>query len=125
MLFLKENVIEFDDLQKKIGEMIGSESLQKIQSSLVYLFEEISYARYQWEKCLINHDWDLASKIFHRETIFINTLVSFQKPQLIFEIQKNHHDFASSELVLFYTEMIEFFKKVEMLIVQNNGQLPV
>ena len=41
MLFLKDNEVEFDDLLKKIGEMIGDESLQKIQSSLVYLFEEI------------------------------------------------------------------------------------
>jgi hypothetical protein len=125
MLFLKDNEVEFDDLLKKIGEMIGDESLQKIQSSLVYLFEEILYARYQWEKCLINEDWDLASKIFHRETIFINTLVAFQKPQLVFDIQKNHRDFTSSELKLFYNEMIEFFKKVEILIVQNNGQLPI
>jgi HPt (histidine-containing phosphotransfer) domain-containing protein len=123
--FIKERVIKFDHLQKTIGEMIGDESPQKIQSLLIYLLEEISYARHQWEISLKEHDWDLASKIFHREKLFINTLDIFKQSQLVAEIQKNPHDFKITEVKKLYAEMIELFKKIENLIIQNNGKLPV
>ena len=125
MQFLKETDISFAQLCTKVGEMIGDESPSKIQSLLVYLLEETSYARYQWEQCLKKNDWSLASKILHREKLFINSLDIFKNQEIVYAIQKSPEDFKRTELQIFYTEMLELFKNIEKLIIQNNTGLPL
>ena len=125
MQFLKETDISFAQLCTKVGEMIGDESPSKIQSLLVYLLEETSYARYQWEQCLKKNDWYLASKILHREKLFINSLDIFKNQEIVYAIQKSPEDFKRTELQIFYTEMLELFKNIEKLIIQNNTGLPL
>lgn len=122
---LKHLEINFQLLCTKVGEIIGDDSPQRIQASLVYLLEEVSYARHQWEECLKNRDWHLASKILHREKLFINAFDLFHQPEMVVQIQKNPDDFKMTELKSFYAEMIQLFKKFETLISQNNSPLPV
>ena len=124
MSHLKNLEINFQLLCTKVGEIIGDDSPQRIQASMVYLLEEVSYARHQWELCLKNRDWHQASKILHREKLFINAFDLFYQPEMINQIQKSPDDFKLTELKFFYTEMIQLFKKFETLISQNNGSLP-
>lgn len=123
--FLKEVQIDLQQLSNLISDMTGHRSPEKIQDLLSYLLEEISYARHQWEQCIQKQDWSLAAKILHREKLFISSLDVLSDPEIMIRFQQKDTSISTSDQRNFYNGLIALFKKIEILIGQQNGSSPI
>jgi hypothetical protein len=83
---------------------------------MAFLFEEISYARFQWEIYTEKKDWLQAAKILHREKLIIQHFELMYDESILLKIQKNDPNFTPQDLKLFYKELTSLFSDLEKLI---------
>lgn len=124
MSFIKKIELDYNELCSLVGDMIGDDSPKKIQDLLSYLHEEISYARHQWEISIKNEDWKMASKILHREKLFLSALDPFNNPEIIHQLNDVSVLYNTHQLNQLYTELVDLFKKLENIIGQSHRNSP-
>ena len=87
----------------KISEMAGNNPDQ-VKKMIGYLLEEVDLALLEWEKCLLDNNWNQAKRILHREKMMIKSIGIDSLDGLIQEIEDESVEKSNNEMVLMFTQ---------------------
>jgi CheY-like chemotaxis protein len=107
---------QYEEMHKtimvKISEMAGNNPDQ-VKKMIGYLLEEVDLALLEWEKCLLDSNWNQAKRILHREKMMIKSIGIDGLDGLIQEIEDESVEKSNNEMVLMFTQLIQLFKNMK------------
>ena len=107
---------QFKEMHKtilsKISEMAGNNPDQ-VKKMIGYLMEEVDLALLEWEKCLLDNNWEHAKRILHREKMMMKSIGIDGLDGLIQEIEDEAVKKTNNEMVLMFTQLIQLFKNLK------------
>ena len=107
---------QYEEMHKtimvKISEMAGNNPDQ-VKKMIGYLLEEVDLALLEWEKCLLDSNWNQAKRILHREKMMIKSIGIDSLDGLIQEIEDESVEKSNNEMVLMFTQLIQLFKNMK------------